>query len=736
MKFLTVAAALAALAAAAPDTEVQWERDYRALPRPESIREFNRRLSAVPHHVGSPGGADNAKWIAEKFREFGLEARIETFDVLFPTPKERLLELVEPSAFRASLAEPPVAGDPTSSQKDLQLPTYNAYSIDGDVTAPLVYVNYGVPADYERLERLGIDVRGTIVIARYGASWRGIKPKVAAEHGALACLIYSDPKDDGYAEGDVYPRGSYRPAAGVQRGSVADMPLYPGDPLTPGVGALPGAKRLDRKDAATLTKIPVMPISYADAQPLLAALGGPVAPPGWRGALPITYHVGPGPAKAHFRIAFHWNLATLHDVIARIPGSIWPDEWVIHGNHHDAWVNGSEDPVSGMSALLEEARALGDLWKKGWRPKRTVILCAWDGEEPGLLGSTEWVETHEAELKQKAVAYLNTDSNSAGYLTIDGSHSLEAFANGVAGDIEDPVKKIPAARRVRLKRIEEAKTAEERKEIRERSDLKIDALGSGSDFTPFLQHAGIASLNVGFGGEGGGGGVYHSIYDDFAWVSRFDDPDFAYGRALSQTTGTALLRLASADVLPFEFGGLADSVARYVQEVKDLAKEKREATEERNLEIEEGLFAATNNPREPLQAPRSEAPVPFFDFSPLENASASLSAAARDYAAALAKVRAAGKPLEAGRAAEVNRLLRGVEQAFLREEGLPRRSWYRHYLYAPGFYTGYAVKTLPAVREPLEERQWKEVVSGVSATAAAIEKGAAQIRAAAKALGG
>jgi N-acetylated-alpha-linked acidic dipeptidase len=734
MKILTAAAALAVLAASAPEPDVQWERDYRALPSADSIREFNRRLSSVPHHVGSPGDADNAKWIEQKFREFGLEASTETFEVLFPTPEERSLELLEPVRFRASLVEPPVPGDPTSAQTDLQLPTYNAYSIDGDVTAPLVYVNYGVPADYERLERLGVDVRGKIVIARYGASWRGIKPKVAAEHGALACLLYSDPKDDGYAEGDVYPRGSYRPRAGVQRGSVADMPLYPGDPLTPGVGATPGAKRLALGEAATLTKIPVMPISYGDAQPLLAAIEGRVAPPDWRGALPIAYHVGPGPAKVHFRIASDWKLRTLHDVIARIPGSTWPDEWVIHGNHHDAWVNGSEDPVSGLSALLEEARALGQLLKRGWRPRRTIMLCAWDGEEPGLLGSTEWVETHEAELRRKAVAYINTDSNASGYLTIDGSHSLEAFANGVAGAVEDPVKRISVLRRERLKLIRDAKTPEERKEIRERGDIRIGALGSGSDFTPFLQHAGIASLNMSFEGEGGGGGVYHSIYDDFTWYSRFDDPDFTYGRALSQTTGTALLRLASADILPFEFTGLADSVAKYVKEVQDLAKEKREAAEERNREIAEGLFDATSNPREPLAPPPAEPPVPYFDFSPLENASASLSAAAKDYAAALANARQSGKPLEPARLSEVNRLLRGVEQAFLRDEGLTRRPWYRHYLYAPGFYTGYAVKTLPAVREPLEERQWKEVAPGVTATAAAIEKGAAQIRAATRAL--
>ena len=734
MKKLPAALALLTLAAAPlPEQDQKWEREYRALPESAAIREYDRHLSAVPHHVGSPGGADNAKWIEQKFREWGLDARIESFDVLFPTPKERVLEMVEPTRFKAVLAEPAVANDPTSSQTDRQLPTYNAYSIDGDVTAPLVYVNYGVPPDYERLERLGVDVRGKIVIARYGASWRGIKPKVAAEHGAVGCIIYSDPRDDGFFEGDVYPRGAYRPSAGVQRGSVADMPVYPGDPLTPGVGATKDAKRLDRKDAATLTKIPVMPISYGDAQPLLAALEGPVAPTEWRGALPITYHVGPGPARVHFKLAFHWKLETLHDVIATIPGSTWPDEWVIHGNHHDAWVNGSQDPVSGLSSLLEEARSLGQLVKKGWRPKRTIVLCAWDGEEPGLLGSTEWVETHAAQLQQKAVAYINTDSNGRGYLGIEGSHSLEALANEVASDIDDPVQKISAGRRVRLKRIADAKTPEDRREVRERANLRIGALGSGSDFTPFLQHLGIASLNVGFGGEDGGG-VYHSIYDDFAWFTRFSDGDFVYGRTLSQTTGTALLRLASADVLPFEFGGLADTVATYVKEVQQLASEKREHAAERNREIEEGLFEATNNPREPLVAPKAEPPVPYFDFSPLENASASLTAAAAEYAAALSKARLSAKPADSARLAEVNRLLRSVEQAFLRPEGLPRRPWYKHFLYAPGFYTGYGVKTLPAVREALEEKQWKDVSGGVAATAAAIEKGAARIREAARAL--
>jgi N-acetylated-alpha-linked acidic dipeptidase len=733
MKILTAAALLGLAAAPVPEADQRWERDYRALPDAVNIRENNRHLSAEPHHVGSPADAENARWMQQKFREWGLDAKIETFDVLFPTPKERVLELLEPTRFKAGLAEPPVSGDPTSSQADRQLPTYNAYSIDGDVTAPLVYVNYGVPADYELLERMGVDVRGKIVIARYGASWRGIKPKVAAEHGAVACLIYSDPKDDGFFEGDVYPKGAYRPSAGVQRGSVADMPLYPGDPLTPGVGATKDAKRLDKKDAATLTKIPVMPISYGDAQPLLAAIEGRVAPREWRGALPITYHVGPGPAKVHFKVAFNWTMATLHDVIVRIPGSTWPEEWVIHGNHHDGWVNGSTDPTSGMAALLEEGRAFGELLKRGWRPKRTIILCAWDGEEPGLLGSTEWVETHAAELQQKAAAYINTDSNGRGYLDIEGSHSLEALANEISLDIEDPVQKISAGKRARLKVIADAKTPEERREARERANLRISALGSGSDFTPFLQHIGVASLNMGFGGEGGSG-VYHSIYDDFAWYTRFGDPDFAYGRTLAQTTGTTLMRLASADVLPFEFGSLADTVAKYVQEIQDLAKEKRETAAERNRQIEEGLFTATAEEKQPLLPPKAELPALYFDFSPLENASASLTAAAKEYASALGKSRLSAKPPDTAHLAEVNRLLRSVEQAFLREEGLPRRPWFKHYLYAPGFYTGYAVKTLPAVREALEEKQWKDVAAAVTATAAAIEKGAARIREASEAL--
>jgi N-acetylated-alpha-linked acidic dipeptidase len=709
--------------------EEKWEQRFRSLPDAAVLRESNRVLSAEPHHVGSAYDEKNARWILAKFREFGLEASIETFYPLFSTPKERLLELVGPVSFHASLAETPVAGDPTSSQTAAQLPSYNVYSIDGDVTGDLVYVNYGVPADYERLERLGVDVRGRIVIARYGASWRGIKPKVAAEHGAIGCLIYSDPRDDGYFAGDVYPKGPYRPPQGVQRGSVSDGPLYSGDPLTPGVGATKPPEHFDVKSAATLTKIPVLPISYSDAQPLLAALGGPVAPREWRGSLPLTYHVGPGPAKVHLKVSFNWKITPVHDVIARIPGSVYPDEWVIRGNHHDAWVNGSSDPVSGMAALLEEARALGVLLKEGWRPKRTILLCAWDGEEPGLLGSTEWAETHAEELARKAVAYVNSDSCGRGFLSAHGSHTLEALVSAVAGEVEDPEKKMPVGRRLRLRRIEESRNAEERREARERANLRLDALGSGSDYTTFVDHLGIASLNFGFGGEGGGG-VYHSIYDDFAWYTRFSDTDFVYGRALAQLAGTTVLRLADADILPFEFTGLADAITRYVKEVRDLAKERREAAEESNRQIDEGVPAAVADPREPFVPPGRAPAVPEFDFSSLEKASASLTEAAQEYETAFG----GAERSDAAQLARVNSLLRSTERTLTREEGLPRRPWFKHVVYAPGFYTGYDVKTLPAVREAIEEKQYGDVNREAAKTAEALERAAAHIREAASAL--
>jgi N-acetylated-alpha-linked acidic dipeptidase len=612
--------------------------------------------------------------------------------------------LVEPKKYVAKLEEPTIAIDPTSGQKAEQLPTYNAYSIDGDVTAPLVYVNYGIPEDYDQLDRLGVSVKGAIVIARYGHSWRGIKPKVAAEHGAVGCIIYSDPRDDGYFQGDTYPAGPFKNEWGVQRGSVEDMPLYPGDPLTPGVGATADAKRLPLSEVKVLTKIPVLPLSWGDAQPLLAELGGPVAPEEWRGALPLTYHVGPGPAKVHLLVKSNWDRKPINDIIVTIPGSEFPNEWVIRGNHYDGWVNGAQDPISGMSPEMEELRAYSDLLKQGWRPKRTIIYAAWDGEEPGLLGSTEWGEAHADELKQKAIAYLNTDGNSRGYLGANGSHSLEAFINDVARDINDPEKNISVWQRLKLLHISRAKNEEDRKDVRDRSELRINALGSGSDYTVFVDHLGIASLNLGYGGEGDGG-IYHSIYDDFYWYTHFDDTNFVYGRALAQTVGTAVLRLADADVAPFEFNGMADTYGRYVDELEKLAKKKREDALERNRELDENVYEATADPtKKSVPPPRLTVP-PYLNFAPLQNGLDALKNSARKYQAEFARAQANGGAALA-KASAVNLKLMATERALTDSRGLPDRPWFEHQIYAPGFYTGYGVKTMPAVREAIEQDKW------------------------------
>jgi N-acetylated-alpha-linked acidic dipeptidase len=696
-----------------------WDARFRAIPEAKTIGEHVRRLSARPHHLGSPYDKDNADWILAQFTSSGWEARIEAYDVLFPTPKERLVELVAPTTFRAALEEPAVAGDPTSSQKAEQLPGFNAYSIDGEATAPLVYVNYGRPEDYEELDRRRISVKGAIVIARYGNAWRGIKPKVAAEHGAVGCLIYSDPRDDGYFVGDVFPAGPMRNQNGIQRGSVMDMPTYPGDPLTPGVGATASATRVALKDAQTLTKIPVLPISYGDAQPLLAALGGPTAPESWRGALPITYHLGPGPARVHMKLAFNWDTKRIYDVIARIPGAVYPDEWIVRGNHHDAWVNGASDPSSGMAAELEEARALGELVKQGWRPKRTIVYAAWDAEEEGLLGSTEWVEDHERELRDKAAVYINSDGNGRGFLGVSGSHTLERFVNAVAREVEDPDTKLTVWKRLQAQRIVSS-NGSARTELRSRPDLRIGALGSGSDYTPFLQHAGIAALNIGFGGQDEDG-IYHSVYDDYYHFTRFLDTDFSYGRALAQTIGTAVIRLADADLLPYDFTGLADTTQNYVREVEALLKDRQDAVRERNKQIEDGVFAAIADRKRPVDPPKIEEVPPAINFAPLENAASALTRAADRYRRA---ADAAGGKLAASPAVarSVNDRLIHSEGQLIDPAGLPRRPWYRHLLYAPGFYTGYAVKTMPGAREAIEQKAWGEAEKEAARIAEALQR--------------
>jgi N-acetylated-alpha-linked acidic dipeptidase len=648
-------------------TQLKTEQAFDASLSAQHIGETVKELSAVPHNIGSPGSKAVAEKILAKYKSYGLDARIETYYVLFPTPKTRVLELTGPTKYTALLKEPALSADGTSGQAG-QLPTYNAWSADGDVSADLVFVNYGLPDDYEKLASMGIDVKGKIVIAKYGHSWRGIKPKVAYEHGAIGCIIYSDPRDDGYAAGDVYPKGAYKNEYGVQRGSVMDMVIYPGDPLTPGVGATKNAKRLDRANAPTILKIPVLPISYHDAQPLLAALEGPAAPGDWQGGLPITYHIGPGKAVVHLKLAFDWNIVPAYDVIAKIKGSEFPDEWVIRGNHHDAWVNGANDPISGQSAMLDEAKALGDLLKTGWKPKRTIVYCSWDGEEPGLLGSTEFAEDHDKELQQKAVVYINTDDSGRGFFDAAGSQALETFVDEISQNVNDPQTNVSVFNRRRAADLVGESTAKARKELMERKGSRLDALGSGSDFSSFLQHLGVPTLNFGFGGENGGG-EYHSIYDSYDHYSRFKDPGFAYGVALAQVSGHAVLRMADADVLPFDFRALYSTIDRYATEVTELVNTMRENTEVENQLIKANEYTLAADPTKHNVPPVAKADVPKLDFSALKTSLDSLKKSADKLAIALT---AASQ--SSGDHDKLNKILYTAEQQLLSAEGLPRRA--------------------------------------------------------------
>jgi N-acetylated-alpha-linked acidic dipeptidase len=703
------------------------EKQFDSFINKNDLRDWMKRLAARPHHLGSAYDKDNAEFIAGLFRSWGFDTQIETFEVLFPTPKTRILEMTSPRQFTAKLEEPALKEDATSGQKSEQLPVYNAYSVNGDVTGQLVYANYGAQQDYEELARRGIDVRGKIVIVRYGNTFRGIKPKIAAEHGAIGCIIYSDPRDDGYFQGDVYPKGAFRSEDGAQRGSVADLPLFSGDPLTPGIAATPGAKRLDMKDpGTTLTKIPVLPISYSDAQPLLGSLEGPVVPVAWRGALPLTYHLGPGPTTVHLKVEFDFKMVPAYDVIARLRGSERPDEWVIRGNHHDAWVNGAEDPVSGMIAVLAEAQAVSQLAKSGWRPKRTIIFCAWDGEEQALIGSTEWAEAHADELQQKAVLYINSDNNARGFLSVGGSHTLEKFMNEVARDVVDPEKQVPVVDRWRARRILQG-NPEERREARERGDLRISALGSGSDYTPFLQHLGIASLNLSYGGEGDTDGVYHSIYDSFDHYTRFADPGFNYAAALAATAGRAVLRFANADYLPLSISNFSDTVGRYVTELTKFGTDERDAIAEKNRRINDKTYELAADPTETFVTPKVESVPQSLNFTPLQNALTRLQQSARGYDAAMRDASTSAPLRSRDTQQMLDNALRQVELTLITDRGLPRRPWFKHAIYAPGFYTGYGAKTLPGIREAIEQHNWNEAIEQIGLVANTLARTAEQI---------
>lgn len=710
------------------EAQLKLEEKFDAQIKAENLDAWLKKMTLRPHHVGSAYGKVNAEFMRDLLRSWGWEAEIESYQVLFPTPKVRVLEMTAPTKFVAKLAEPPLKEDPTAAIGSDQLPVYNAWSADGDVTAELVFVNYGIPDDYERLERMGIDVKGKIVIAKYGGSWRGIKPKVAQEHGAIGCLIYSDPEEDGYVQGDVYPKGAFRPKDGVQRGSVMDMPIYPGDPLTPNVGSTPEAKRLSRAEATNLIKIPVLPISYGDAQPLLAALGGPVAPGPWRGGLPITYHIGPGPVKVHLKVESNWTTVDALNVIAKMKGSERPDEWIIRGNHHDGWNNGASDPLSGMVAELEEARSIGELVKAGWKPKRTLVYCAWDAEEPGLMGSTEWVEHHAQELQAKTVAYINSDGNGRGFLGVGGSHTFEVLMTEVARDVTDPETGVSVLERGRARAAVSAANAKAKKDALSRRSLPLGALGSGSDYTPFIQHLGIPSLNIGYGGEGGGG-VYHSNYDTYDHYKRFGDPKLDYGVALAKTAGRTALRLANADVLPFDFKGFHRTVNGYMGEVAALLESMREATEVENQLIRENRYVQAADPTAKFIPPTPKDAVPFLNFSSLQNALTALEKSANQFAEL-----ATANPKPNTNLNQLNQLLYQAEQKLLSGAGLPRRPWFRHTIYAPGFYTGYGVKTLPGIREAIEQRNWKEAQEQIEIASATLTEYTKQVDAASKIL--
>lgn len=697
--------------------QTELELKFDQLLQSSSIGANIKELSAEPHHLGSVGDKRVAESILRKFKEYGWDAKIETYHVLFPTPKVRVLELTAPTKFTATLKELPVPEDATSGQEG-QLPPYVAWSADGDVTGDLVYVNFGLPEDYKQLERLNIDVKGKIVIARYGRSWRGIKPKIAYEHGAIGCIIYSDPKEDGYFQGDEYPKGAFKNEYTVQRGSVLDMVVYPGDPLTPGVGATDKAIRLNRNEATTILKIPVLPISYHDALPLLSALEGSIAPPDWRGALPITYKVGgTGKATVHLKTEFNWNIVPAYDVIAKIKGSEFPNEWIVRGNHHDAWVNGADDPISGQASLLEEAKAIGQLVKSGYKPKRTLVYAAWDGEEQSLLGSTEWAEDHQNELSQKAVAYINTDGNSRGFLGAEGSHAFENFVTEIAKDVKDPQTGVSVFERRQAAEAVRASSPKLKKEALAKTTYDLGALGTGSDYSAFLQHLGIPTLSFGFGGESAGG-EYHSIYDSYDNFVRFKDPGFVYGVALSQVVGRSVLRLADANVLPFDFRSFQKTVSAYLQEITRLTDQLREDRNIENQLVAAKSYQLAADPQKTFVSPKTKELVPDFDFSTLKLALDSLQKSAATLYSLQEKVNSASDK----KTDKLNVALFQAEKQLLIPGGLPRRPWYKHSIYAPGFYTGYGVKTLPGIREAIEESHWQEAREQITIATAAVNR--------------
>ena len=699
-------------ATAAAAQERALEQRFDTHVDPKELGGWLQQLTSGPNQYGSPHDKANAEYILAKFREWGWDAHIEKFSVLIPTPKKLSLEMVAPTTYTAKLHEPPVPGDPTSTLGGV-LPPYTVYGADGDVTAELVYVNYGMPEDYEELARLGVSVKGKIAIARYGHGWRGLKPLLAEQHGAVGSIIYSDPRDDGYYRGDTYPKGGWRPDQGVQRGSVQNQ-AYQGDPLTPGWGSTPGARRLPLKDAKGILGIPVLPISYADATPMLQALGGPMAPEGWRGALPFAYHVGGGPTKVHLVVEQNWDQQPVYDVIAKLKGSTWPDQWVMRGVHHDGWVFGAYDPLAGTVAMLGEAKAMGALYRQGWRPKRTLVYASWDAEEPGTLGSIEWAETHAKELKQKAVLYVNCDTLARGFLRGEGaSPSVVHLITQAAADVTDPETGVSVLERARahmlvagLAKGASPEARENAERVRKGGDLPVGALGSGSDYGVFVDHLGITAMDVRFGGEDADGGIYHSRYDSFAHYVRFGDPGFKYVAAEAKVVGRIIMRTADAKVLPYRLGDFSTTLDRYLGQLHKLVGDTVRTTRQQHDLLDMGAYRLAADPTANVVPPERLSDVAKIDLAPLDEAAKRLGQSVQAYDAAYAKRAAGDFAMPAAQLTKVNELLGSMAQTLTDARGLPGREWYKNLLYAPGALTGYSVKTVPGVREAIEARQW------------------------------
>ncbi|MDQ3133205.1 MAG: M28 family metallopeptidase, partial [Acidobacteriota bacterium] len=662
-----------------------------------------------PHVAGTPEDYQTALYVRDQLRAYGIDAQLKEYQVLLPSPKRpSVVELLSPRRERLSLQEAVLPEDPSSSHPRI-IPLFNGYSASGDVTAPLVYVNFGLPDDYQALKKLNVEVKGKIAIARYGRSFRGVKAKVAEENGAVGLLIYSDPADDGYAQGDVYPQGPWRPASSAQRGSVMYIFQYPGDPLTPGKPSTPGTPRLKQAEAGNLPRLPVQPLSYGDARKLLEPLRGPVRPAGFQGALPFAYHVGgTNDVRVHLKTEMDFQIKTIWNVIGRIEGAEEPDRWVVLGNHRDAWTFGAVDPNSGTTAMLEAARGCGQLLKQGWKPRRTIIFGSWDAEEQGLIGSTEWAEEHAAELKEKAVAYLNMDVAVAG--ANFGASSVPAFwklLRAATRDVRDPKtgKTVYQAwqERSRESQPEAALTDAETGTDARIAEARIGALGSGSDYTPFLQHLGVASIDMGFGGDYG---VYHSAYDSFNWMARHGDPKFEYHVAAAQLWGTVALRLADATALPIDYSDYAMALGDFVKETQQTAGRRKLGD---SFDAQALLDAVKN----------------------LSEAATRLREQQRETLAEIERTRVRANdenPRAVARLRRLNDSLLAAERAFTDERGLRGRDWYKHQIYAPGFYTGYAAQPLPDLRQAIDDRNPTNAREAALRITAAINRAAEALK--------